>query len=399
MHPDQTNPSSKRDRLTMLAREGRLEEPAYVMRPSLPSLSEFQTEVETIWGNQVLTNRGEYHAQFESALSAYMQIDHVSLTSNGTLAILVALRALNLEPGEIITTPFTFPATVHAIEWSGHTPVFCDIDPDFMNLDPLKLEALIGDQTRAIMPVHVFGAVCDVAAIGEISDRHGLPVLYDSAHAFGVTLDDQSIGNFGDLNVFSFHATKTLSSIEGGAVVTSSPEMKEHIDLLCNFGIQDKEAVLFPGINAKMNELQAAFGTLHLKDFDERTQKRKALVNQYHEHLEGIPGITLQREQPGVVSNYGYAPIRIEETSFGINRDELYDVLLEANVHPRKYFFPLCSHCNPYNSLPSADPALLPNAESASNQILCLPLYADLDSSTVEFIIDLIRRIHQNSQD
>ena len=249
------------------------------------------------------------------------------------------------------------------------------------------------------MPVHVFGAVCDVDAIGAIAKRHGLPIIYDSAHAFGVTINVQPISAFGQLNAFSFHATKTLSSIEGGALICSSREMKERIDLLCNFGIQDKEIVLFPGINAKLNEIQAAFGKLHLEAFDSRTELRKEILKRYRNGLAEIPGIRIQHEQPGVKSNYGYAPIRIDREEFGIDRNELYDLLLEANVHPRKYFYPLCSHCTPYVAHPSAAPDRLPVAETVSEQILCLPIYSDLDLDTVNFIIDLIRRIQMACQD
>lgn len=372
------------------------DEPIYVTRPVLPSLESFHARLAEIWSARWLTNAGEQHERLGRALRSYLDVPEVSLFNNGTNALLVALRALGIR-GEVITTPFTFPATPHAITWSGATPVFCDIDPVRMTLDPARVEALITPKTTAILAVHVYGIPCDVAALQAIADRHGLKLVYDAAHAFGTRLDGVGIGNFGDASMFSFHATKLFHSAEGGALTCGSGALRETFDHLKNFGILNQEEVGEAGINGKMNELQAALGLAVLECVPDELCQRRAIIARYREGLEGIPGLTLVSEPAGVESSSQYFVVRIEQETFGCSRDLVYDRLKPYNVFARKYFHPLCSAYACYRDLPSSAPGLLPVATQVVQEVLCLPLYGTLPLPAVDAICDMIRKIQEQA--
>ena len=345
-----------------LVERHRFAEPVYVTKPTLPKLEDYQRKLERIWETRWLTNDGECHTQLAQALVDYLGVEHLNLCCNGTIALLLALQAARINGGQVITTPFTFPATPHALYWNRVEPVFCDIDEKTFNLDPERIESLIGPDTRGILPVHVFGNPCDVEAIQAIADRHGLTVIYDAAHMMGVTLNGESILNWGDFSILSFHATKLFSTAEGGAVVSRSRPDCERIDFMKNFGIADEETVIGPGINGKMNELQAAFGLLQLEGVDSEIASRKTLVQLYRDGLASVPGITVQHDLPGVRHNYAYFPILVDAAAYGVTRDELWSSLRQFNVITRKYFYPLCSRYPSYASLPSALPQNLPVA-------------------------------------
>ncbi len=368
----------------------RLESPAFVTRPTMPDLKEYARLLEEIWGSRWLTNQGPFHQRLEQRLGEYLGEDHVSLFCNGTIALLVALQALRINGGQVITTPFTFPATTHVLFWNRIEPVFCDIDPDTMNIDPRQIDGLIGPDTRAILPVHVFGQPCDTEAIQEIATRHGLHVIYDAAHAFGVRWKDRSITAQGDISMLSFHATKLYSSMEGGALACRSAEVKRRIDSLKNFGIADEETVIAPGINGKMIEACAAFGLLHLNMVDEEIRRRRAVAARYTERLTGLPGLNLLPARAGVVENYSYYPIRIRASEFGASRDELHRYLRAGNVVSRKYFYPPANRYPCYAKLPSAAPASLPVSERVAQEILCLPIYGELSLQAVDGVCDII---------
>jgi dTDP-4-amino-4,6-dideoxygalactose transaminase len=368
--------------------------PVYVTRPRLPSLDSYQNCLKRIWESHWLTNNGQFHVEFEEQLASYLGVEYINLFVNGTIGLLVALQALGIDSGEVITTPFTFAASTHAIHWNKVTPVFCDIDEKTFNIDPDKIEELITPDTKAILAVHVYGTPCDVEAIQTIADKHGLYVIYDAAHAFGVKIGEKSILNYGDMSVLSFHATKLFSSIEGGAVVSQSQEVRDRIQSLKNFGIADEETVIGPGINGKMNEFQAAFGLLGLKTVEEEVEDRRIRTNIYRKKLAGVPGISCMEETPGIKHNYGYFPIRINSDKFGCDRNELYDILRKCNIFARKYFYPLCSNYPCYSELPSSRPELLPVANRIADQILCLPLYGQLDEETVEVICTIIEKVY-----
>lgn len=363
--------------------------PITVTSPLLPPLDEFIPYLQKIWDNKWLTNNGEMHQELEQQLAEYLGVEYISLFSNGTLALITALQALNIT-GEVITTPYSFVATTHSIFWNKCTPVFIDVDPRYYNIDPTKIEAAITEKTTAIMPVHVYGNPADTDAIQKIADKHDLKVIYDAAHAFGVKKNGGSILNVGDLSVLSFHATKIYSTIEGGAVICHSQEMKHHIDNLKNFGFRGETVVEEPGINAKMNEVQAAYGLLSLKYIDEAIAKRKQIVEHYRASLKNTFGISFLPEQNNVEHNYAYFPIFVDEAKYGISRDALYDKLKSNNILGRRYFYPLISTFEPYRELPSAQN--LPVAQKAAEQVICLPLYPDLESRDLERIIDLIKR-------
>lgn len=381
------------DAVTQLARELRLPSPVWVTRPTMPRLEDYTKSLERIWESRWLTNNGQMHQEFEQRLAAYLGIENVSLFCNGTIALLVALQALRLSEGEVITTPFTFPATVHVLYWNGIRPVFCDIDETTFNLDPNCVERLISPATKAILPVHVFGNPCDTDAFGEIAARHGLHLIYDAAHAFGVRQNGHSVCEAGDLAMLSFHATKLFSSIEGGALVAKTPIEKHRIDYLKNFGFANEETVIGPGINGKMNEFQAAFGLLQLDMVEAEIARRRALTLVYRQELEGVPGIWFQRDLPGVQHNYGYFPILVDEAAYGMTRDSLYAALKEFNIFARKYFYPLCSHFPCYSALPSAAPSCMPVAERVARQVLCLPIYGELAEPVVRTICKVIRHL------
>ncbi|HPD39859.1 MAG TPA: DegT/DnrJ/EryC1/StrS family aminotransferase [Mesotoga infera] len=369
-------------------------QPIYVTRPLLPPLEELGKSLQDVWDAQWLTNNGAKHKELENKLKDYLKVPQLSLFNNGTIALLVAIKALELT-GEVITTPFTFAATAHSISWMGLEPVFVDIDPVTMCIDPNRIEEAITPRTSAIMPVHVFGTPCNVEAIGEIADRHNLKVIYDAAHAFGTEIDGTGIGNFGDITMYSFHATKLFNSAEGGALACKSEELKKKIDLLKNFGIKNEEEVIEVGINGKMNELQAAMGLAVLEHIEEERQKRAIIKQTYIENLKDIPGIKLMPDLPGVRSSYQYFAIGIDEEQFGRSRDDVYEELKKYNVYARKYFHPLCSNFECYRHLPSANQKNLPIANKIGNGVLSMPFYGGLTKEDVETICEILRCINE----
>lgn len=369
-----------------------LNEQIKVTRPSLPPLNEFIPYLEQIWESRWLTNEGPFHIQFEKELAAYLGVKYISIFANGTLALITALRALGIT-GEVITTPFSFVATTHALWWNNIKPVFSDIREDDLNLDPSKIEAVITPDTSAILPVHVYGNPCRMDAIQKVADKYGLKVIYDAAHAFGVKKDDISILNSGDLSVLSFHATKVFNTMEGGAIVCHDEKMKHHIDNLKNFGFRDETVVEEPGINGKMNELQAAYGLLQLKYTNDYIAKRKVIAGKYRDGLSEIPGLRFLNEIEGIHHNYAYFPVFINEERFGLSRDEVYFKLQKNNFFGRRYFYPLISDFPMYNSLPSAKENRIPIATKLAKQVICLPIYPDLGIEIVERITELIRSI------
>lgn len=362
----------------------------YVTSPLLPPLEEFIPYLEQIWDNKFLTNGGQFHQQLEKALADYLGVEHLCLFSNGTLALLTALQALRIT-GEVITTPYSFVATSHSLLWNGLTPVFADIDPVTCNIDPAKLEQLITPATSAILPVHCYGIPCDVDGIQKIADAWGLKVIYDAAHAFGVKKEGQSVLNCGDLSILSFHATKVFNTFEGGAIICPDARMKQRIDYLKNFGFADETTVVAPGINAKMNEVQAAFGLVQLQHIDGALAARADIYTRYCELLSDIDGIEVFRAPDNVEWNHAYFPIIVND-AYPIGRDQLYDVLKEVNIYSRRYFYPLISSFSMYRHLPSASPQNLPVAEGISQKILCLPIYPDLTQDDQDRVVAMIRQ-------
>lgn len=363
--------------------------PIYVTKPALPPLPEFLPYLEQIWENRILTNQGPFHKQFEEALAEYLGVEYLSLFSNGTLALVTALQVLRIT-GEVITTPFSFVATTHSLWWNNIKPIFVDIEPDTFNLDPNRIEAAITPRTTALFPVHVYGNPCDVDALGEICDTYGLRLIYDAAHTFGVKINGTSVADFGDLSVLSFHATKVFNTFEGGAIVCHDNTTKKRIDYLKNFGFAGETTVVAPGINAKMNEFQAALGLLQIKYIDENIDKRRAIAQKYREGLRDIPGIRVLDDLPGVKHNYAYFPICIDEEAYGMSRDALYEELKRHNIYGRRYFYPLISSFPTYRGLESADPTNLPVASRVADQILCLPIFPDLAVEIVEQIVQIV---------
>jgi dTDP-4-amino-4,6-dideoxygalactose transaminase len=366
------------------------DEPIYVTRPLLPDLKEVYKKLEKIWASKWLTNSGAEHQILEEELRRRLKVPNVSLFNNGTTALLVAVNSLGLK-GEVITTPFTFPATPHALFWNGITPVFCDIDKRSMTIDPDKIEQMVNPKTTAILGVHIFGMPCHIEKIQEIANRHGLKVIYDAAHAFDTEIDGTGIGNFGDISMFSFHATKLFHTAEGGALTCKDTDLKRCIDLLKNFGIKSEEEVVMTGINGKMNEIQAALGLINLRYLEAEREKRKRIIDAYMQYLSDIEGISLNEIPKNVRNSYQYVVIRIGQERFGISRDEVYKRLREYNIYARKYFYPLCSDYPCYRNLPSADPANLPVAKKVVDEVLCLPLYSELAIASVEKICEIIR--------
>lgn len=373
----------------------KFQKPLYVTRPTMPSLSGYIKILEKIWRSRWLTNMAAYHNQLEKKLCEYLGVDHCSLFCNGTLALMIGLKALKLK-GEVITTPFTFPATVNVLEWLGLTPVFADIEEDTFNLDPVSVQKLITARTSAILGVHVFGVPCRVDVFQDLGARFGLKIIYDAAHAMGVRYRNKALASFGDLSMISFHATKLFTTLEGGALIFHDEKLKEELYYLKNFGIADEETVLLPGINAKMNEFQAAFGLLHLDCLDREIARRKKIASLYKIHLRDIPGLNLPKEFPDGIHNYGYFPIRVEEKKFGMSRDQLYLCLKSFNVHPRKYFYPLVSTYPFYRKLPSANPDLLPVANRIARQILCLPIFGNMSREFAINVCAILWFIHEN---
>ncbi len=360
-----------------------------VTSPLLPDLKEFETLLEDIWQRKWLTNNGHYHQKLEKALAEYLKVPYISLFTNGTLPLITALQALRIT-GEVITTPYSFVATTHALWWNGIKPVFVDIDPETGNLDPNKIEAAITPKTTAIMPVHVYGKPCKTKEIQEIADKYGLKVIYDAAHAFGVEVNGESILNAGDISTLSFHATKVYNTVEGGAMVMHDAQTKKRIDYLKNFGFAGETEVIAPGINSKMDEIRSAYGIINLKQVDAAIESRRQTANKYREALRPIEGITFFDDMPGVKHNYSYFPIFVDAKKFGMTRDELYFKMKERNVLGRRYFYPLISTFTTYRGLESARSENLPNAHKMAESVICLPMYAGLTDEDVERVIESV---------
>lgn len=364
--------------------------PVFVTQPDLPPLDEYLVYLKQIWESKILTNKGPFHDELEKALADYLGVRYISLFTNGTIALLTALQTLRIT-GEVITTPYSFVATSHALWWNNIKPVFADIEGESFNLDPAKIEAAITPLTTAILPVHVYGNPCKMGEIKKLAEKYNIRVIYDAAHAFGVTLNGESVLNFGDLSVLSFHATKTFNTIEGGAIVSHDIQTKKRIDLLKNFGFVDEVSVIEPGINGKMNEIQSAFGLVQLKYIDEYIERRSYVASRYRGLLSAVPGITVMKDIEGVRHNYSYFPILVNSAKYGKSRDELYILLKEEMIFARRYFYPLISHFPIYKSLDSASPGNLPVAERISSEVICLPLSTHVTDEEVFRICSIIR--------
>ena len=353
----------------------------------MPSMEEYIEEIRSIWDSHWLTNMGEKHKALQAELQKYMGVPAVELLTNGHMALELSLQAMNLQ-GEVITTPFTFASTTHAIVRNGLEPVFCDIDPETYTMDLTQIERLITDRTCAILPVHVYGNVCNIEEIERIAHKYGLKVLYDAAHTFGETYKGQGIGNFGDASCFSFHATKVFNTIEGGAVCYRDPDMGRRLYELKNFGIHGPEEVDAVGANAKMNEFCAAMGLCNLRHVDEEIAKRRAVVERYREHLEGVDGLRLNVQQPEVRSNYAYFPVVFDENLFGASRNEVMDALAQNGIGARKYFYPLTNTFECFHGKYDVDAT--PVALHVAKRVLTLPLYADLSMEDVDRICKIV---------
>ncbi len=365
------------------------DKPIYVTRPLLPPLPAVTARLEQVWATQQLTNIGAQHERLEAALRERLGVRELSLFTNGTVALITAIRALGLT-GDVVTTPFTFPATPHALSWSGITPVFCDVDPRTLTLDPGAVERAITPRTTAILAVHVYGTPCDVAALQRVADRHRLRLIYDAAHAFGARVDGRAIGTFGDITMFSFHATKLFHTAEGGALACADPLLKARIDDLRNFGIHGPDLVEAIGLNGKMTELQAALGLCVLDGLDAELAQRRRLLAQYRDRVSAIDGVAWYHTSRLEDDSCQYAVARVDEARFGCSRDALHEELRRFNVFTRKYFYPLCADYPCYRDLPSASPSALPVAARAVRDVLCLPLYGGLDAADVDRICDMI---------
>jgi len=362
-----------------------------VTSPLLPNLDEFHELLKDIWDRKWITNNGHYHQMLEQALAEYLKVPYISLFTNGTLPLLTALQALRIS-GEVITTPYSFVATTHALWWNGIKPVFVDIEWETGCMDPNKIEAAITPKTTAIMPVHVYGKPCNVKAIQEIADKYGLKVIYDAAHAFGVEQDGVSLMNYGDMSTLSFHATKVYNTIEGGAMVMHDEKTKQRIDYLKNFGFAGETEVVGPGINSKMDEMRAAYGLLNLKQVDDAIEARHQVAIRYREALKDVDGIEYWNDLPGVKHNYSYFPIFVHQKTYGMTRDELYFKLKEQGILARRYFYPLISDFSTYRALPSATKENLPVANEMAREVICLPMHHALSEDEVDRIIKLIAR-------
>lgn len=360
-----------------------------VTSPLLPNLGEFTEILKDIWNSKWITNNGSYHQKLEQALAEYLKVPYVSLFTNGTLPLITALQALRIT-GEVITTPYSFVATTHALWWNGIKPVFVDIDPKTGNLDPNKIEAAITPRTTAIMPVHVYGQPCNVGAIQSIADNYGLKVIYDAAHAFGVEVNGKSILNAGDMSTLSFHATKVYNTVEGGAMIMHDEKTKKRIDYLKNFGFANETTVVGPGINSKMDEIRAAYGLLNLRQVDAAIEARRQVAIKYRESLKNVEGITFFEDIPHVKHNYSYFPIFVDAEKYGMTRDELYFKMKEKNVWGRRYFYPLISTFSTYRGLESAAPSNLPNAHRMADSVICLPMHHGLTDDDVQRVIECI---------
>lgn len=365
-----------------------MNDPIYVTQPILPNLEDFIPYLEQIWKNKILTNCGPLHQQLEKELCEYLDVPYISLFNNGTIALVTAFQALNLTKGEVITTPYTFVATAHSIVWNNLTPVFVDIDPKTSNIDPKKVELAITNKTVAILPVHCYGIPCAVEELQNIADRHNLKLIYDAAHAFGVKYKGQSLLNFGDLSVISFHATKVFNTFEGGAIVCHSPEMKQRIDRLKNFGIVNEATIEDVSLNGKLSEIHSALGLLQLKTIDQTLSARSKIDQFYRRSLACIEGISCIERLEADVDNYSYFPIVISKP-YPLSRDELFNKLKEHSIFARKYFYPLMTELNVYKKFDSDTP----NAKKLSEQVLCLPMYPTLTIEQTQIIFNIIESV------
>lgn len=366
-----------------------MSKPIYVTQSVLPELKEFIPYLEQIWENKILTNGGPLHQQLEKELCEYLGVDYISLFNNGTIALVVALQALGLKTGEVITTPYTFLATSHAIAWNNLTPVFVDIDPATSNIDSKAVELAITSDTVAILPVHCYGIPCDVDALQDIANKHSLKLVYDAAHAFGVRYKGQSLLNYGDLSTVSFHATKVFNTFEGGAIICHSAEMKQRIDQLKNFGIIDETTVNDVSLNGKLSEVHAALGLLQLKSIDQVLEARMQVDQNYRYLLSGVEGIQCIQRDNLDKDNYAYFPIVVSD-EYPLTRNQLFEKLREHNIFARKYFYPLMTDLNIYKQY-KLD---IPNAKLLSEQVLCLPMYPDLGVATVQKIVQTIKDVN-----
>ena len=362
-----------------------------VTSPLLPNLDEFTESLKEIWESKWITNNGQFHQKLEAALAEYLKVPYVSLFTNGTLPLLTALQALRIT-GEVITTPYSFVATTHALWWNGIKPVFVDIDPSTGNIDPQKIEAAITPRTTAILPVHVYGKPCDTEAIQAIADKYGLKVIYDAAHAFGVEVNGESLLNAGDMSTLSFHATKVFNTIEGGAMVMHDEKTKQRIDYLKNFGFANEIEVVGPGINSKMDEIRSAYGLLNLKQVDAAIAARQKVAVAYREALRNVDGISFWDDMPGVRHNYSYFPIFVDAEKYGMTRDELYMKMKDQGVWGRRYFYPLISEFSTYRGLESSRPENLPNAHRMADTVICLPMHHALEENEIDRILESIAR-------
>lgn len=362
----------------------------FVTKPVLPDLNEYIKELKEIWNSKIVTNAGPKHNLFEQELKNVLGVKNVSLFNNGTIALLTALKALDLPYGsEVITTPFTFAATPHCISWNGLNPIFCDIEPNTMCINSDEIEKHITEKTSAILGVHVYGFPCDVEKIQKIADKYNLKVIYDGAHTFSTNINNVDIGNYGDITMFSFHATKLFTTIEGGCLTYNNDRLKQKIYNLRNFGIRSEELVEEIGINGKMNELQASVGLLNLKLYKEEQEKRAELKKFYDENLEDIEGIRIPKMPENTTNSYQYYPL-VVENSYKLSRDELYAKLRQYDIYARKYFYPLCSDYECYKDLPSSSVENLPVANEYKNKVLCLPFYGCLEQEYREKICEVI---------
>ena len=362
-----------------------------VTSPLLPDLDEFTDSLKEIWESKWITNNGQFHQKLEAALAEYLKVPYVSLFTNGTLPLLTALQALRIT-GEVITTPYSFVATTHALWWNGIKPVFVDIDPATGNMDPEKIEAAITPRTTAILPVHVYGKPCDTEAIQAIADKYGLKVIYDAAHAFGVEVNGESLLNAGDMSTLSFHATKVFNTIEGGAMVMHDEKTKQRIDYLKNFGFANEIEVVGPGINSKMDEIRSAYGLLNLKQVDAAIAARQKVAVAYREALRNVDGISFWDDMPGVRHNYSYFPVFVDAKKYGMTRDELYVKMKDQGVWGRRYFYPLISEFSTYRGLESSRPENLPNAHMMADTVICLPMHHALTEAEIDKIIMVISK-------
>lgn len=360
-----------------------------VTSPLLPDLDEFHELLKEIWDSKWITNNGSFHKRLEAALCEYLKVPYISLFTNGTLPLITALQAMHIT-GEVITTPYSFVATTHALWWNGIKPVFVDVDPKTGDIDPNKIEAAITPRTTAILPVHVYGKPCNIKAIQDIADKYGLKVLYDAAHAFGVEVDGQSILKAGDMSTLSFHATKVFNTVEGGALVMHDEKTKKRIDYLKNFGFAGETEVVAPGINSKMDEIRSAYGLLNLKQVDKAIAARKKVAIAYRKALCNIDGITFFDEIDGVKNNYSYFPIFVDADKYGLKRDELYFKMKEHKVWGRRYFYPLISTFSTYRGLESANPSNLPEATKMAENVICLPMHHLLCDDDINKVLDCI---------